>query len=121
VLADISADSFGKWRESAKADTCRSKNPKAGRIIKAMSPRCKNHYFEALRTFCRWCVKRHRIASNPIADVEKVDQTVDVRRQRRALITADEITALLAVVPSRHQLAYRMILSTGLRRDELKH
>ncbi len=119
-LGNITADSFCKWRETAtdNAGNHRRKS-NAGHVPKLMSSRSKNHYFEALRTFCRWCVKRHRIAYNPVAEVQKVDQTTDVRRQRRAL-TEDEVTSLLAVVPSVHQLTYRMILSTGLRRDELK-
>jgi integrase len=112
-LGDITADAFSTWRE--KPIEQRQADSETGTI----GPRTINQYFETLRAFCNWCVKRKRIASNPVTDVEKVDQTTDVRRQRRAL-TEDEVTALLAVVPSIHQLPYRMILSTGLRRDELK-
>jgi len=48
-----------------------------------------------------------------------VETAGKLKRQRRAL-TENEVTALLAAVPARHQTAYRMILSTGLRRDELR-
>ncbi len=83
-----------------------------------MGARTKNHYFETLRSFCRWAVKRGRMAGNPVKSVEKVDQTADVRRARRALSEA-ELAKLLGVIAERHQLAYRIILATGLRRDEL--
>jgi hypothetical protein len=58
------------------------------------------------------------MALNPVAHVEKIDETDDVRRARRAL-SVDELHAFLAVVKPMHQLAYRVLLSTGLRRAEL--
>jgi integrase len=84
-----------------------------------MGARTQNHYLTTAVTFCRWAVKRKRVASHPLADIAPVETAGKLTRQRRAL-TEDEVTALLAAVPARHQLAYRMILSTGLRRDELK-
>ena len=59
------------------------------------------------------------MAANPLADVQGVETMGQLRRERRAL-GDDEVNALLAKVPSRHQLHYRLILHTGLRRDELR-
>jgi len=86
--------------------------------MRSLSPRAKNHYLATLNTFCRWCIKRKRMATNPAADVEKVDETGDVRRERRAL-TVDELPRLLAVGPDHDRLGYRMLMGTGLRRGEL--
>ena len=115
-LADINADSFCKWRETAMSTVGHAAKP--GSNVVPMGPRTQNHYYETLRTFCRWCVKRERMPLNPAAVIEKVDETQDVRRARRAL-GEDDLAKLLGVVPELHQLAYRIILATGLRRDEL--
>jgi hypothetical protein len=64
-------------------------------------------------------VKRKRMAANPLAELRGVETAGKLRRERRAL-TDDEIVALLAAVPERHKLAYHVLLSTGLRRDELR-
>ncbi len=112
-LGDISADSFCHWRETAMSDVAKNAlDPKRHRQ-QPMGARTKNHYFETLRSFCRWAVKRGRMAGNPVKSVEKVDGTGDVRRARRALCEA-ELAALLGVIAERHQLAYRIILATGL-------
>ena len=117
-LGDINADAFCKWRQTAviiQTDGAR----RAVRTKRLLSPAAKNHYLATLGTFCRWCVKRKRIAANPVADVEKVDETADVRRERRAL-SAEELERLLDVVPAKYRLAYQMLIGTGLRRTELR-
>jgi integrase len=118
LLTDVSADSFCKWRETANGNADHNRKDQATRTVRSLSPRCKNHYLATLMTFCRWCIKRHRMASNVIADVEKVDESNDVRRERRAL-TAAELLALLAVVPDHYRLGYQVLMGTGLRRGEL--
>lgn len=118
-LGDINADSFCGWRETAMSDAGHNaKSAETKRPVR-MGARTKNHYLEALRAFCHWCIQRNRLATNPMTHVEKVDQTVDVRRARRAL-SEEELLGLLKAVPERHALAYRVILATGLRRDELR-
>jgi integrase len=120
VLADISADSFCKWRETARsnADHNRKEKPAGDADKPMLSPQAMNHYLATLVTFCRWCVKRKRVAANPIIDVEKVDETGESRRERRAL-SAEELTRLLDVVPDHYRLAYQLLMATGLRRAEL--
>jgi hypothetical protein len=88
-LGAITADSFCKWRETAMGNADHNRKEKAGRTIRTMSPRSKNHCLATLTTFCRWCVKRHRMESNPVVDVERVDESKDVRRERRALSVDD--------------------------------
>src|SRR3954454_8578398 len=64
-------------------------------------------------------MKRKRVAANPVADVAMVETVGQLRRERWAL-RENELIALLRVVKPRHTLAYRIILATGLRRDELR-
>ena len=118
TLGDISADSFCKWRQTATGNADHNREDKTKRTIRLLSPKAKNHYLATLNTFCRWCMKRNRLAANPVADVEKVDETADVRRQRRAL-TAEELVRLLDAVPEHYRLGYQVLMATGLRRSEL--
>jgi integrase len=113
VLRDITADSFGFWRE--KPIKQKGSESSDGTI----GPRTQNQYLEVLRTFCGWSVKRKRTGANPVADVEKVEETGDVRRARRAL-TPEQIATLLKAVARVHQAVYRFILATGLRRQEVE-
>jgi integrase len=117
TLEKIAPDSFIKWRETATAEVGHAKEK--GSNIKPMSARTKNHYSTTAITFCRWAVKRKRMATNPLADLSGVETAGKLTRERRAL-SEDEIVALLNAVPPRHKLAYRIILATGLRRDELR-
>src|SRR5690606_970427 len=112
LLADVTADSFCRWRENPIKQ--RMAESEDGRI----GPRTLNQYLEAARAFCKWAVKRKRIAVNPLADVPKMDGTNDVRRARRAL-SAEQVAALLAKVPEHYNSVYRFILATGLRRQEV--
>lgn len=117
ALSSMSAESFIQWRQTAAVEVGKAK--KRGSNVKPMGARTQNHYLETVRAFCRWAMKRKRMAAHPLADVSPVETAGQLRRQRRAL-TEDELTALLAVVPARHQVAYRLILGTGLRRDEVR-
>ena len=117
VLGDINADAFIRWRDTATATVGHAK--KAGTNVVPMGARTQNHYLETLRCFCRWAVRRKRMPANPVADVAMVETVGQLRRERRAL-SEGELIALLGVVKPRHALAYRIILATGLRRDELR-
>jgi len=108
TLAHVSSDSFSKWRERI---------PKLPDGRSEIGPRTQNQYLEAVRSFCNWCVKRKRCPVNPLADLQKADETSDVRRARRAL-TVEQVVALLDAVPVVHRTVYRFFLTTGLRRQE---
>ena len=62
-------------------------------------------------------MKRKRCPVNPLADLQKADETSDVRRARRAL-TVEQLVALLDAVPVVHRTIYRFFVTTGLRRQE---
>jgi integrase len=117
LLEDIDSDSLMTWRETATSDIAHNRKDKSELQPTSMGPRTQNHYLVALISFCRWCVKRKRMPSNLMIDVDKVDQSSDARRARRAL-TREEVKALLAAVPQQYKLVYRVLLSTGLRRAE---
>ncbi|MEI7837282.1 MAG: hypothetical protein WCK05_12855 [Planctomycetota bacterium] len=103
TLADVSADSFMRWRTGAKG-------PRRG-------SRTLNQYLETARTFLAWCVRPGgRLRVNPLADVEKLD--ADIRRKRRAF-TLDEVRRLLTVAPPDRQFVYLFAAYTGGRRAEL--
>jgi integrase len=113
VLGDVTADSFCRWRENPiEQKQAESKDRKIG-------PVTMNQYLETLRSFGRWCVRRKRMANNPVADVEKVETSADLRRERRAF-SEQELELLLAVVPEHHRRVYHFILATGLRRQEVE-
>ena len=118
TLGAISADSFCKWRETAMTNAAHNRKDRSKLVPALMASRSKNHYLITLRTFCRWCIKRKRIGGNPVADVEKVEESGDVRRERRAL-TAEELQRLLVAIPEHYRLGYQMLMGTGLRRGEL--
>jgi len=117
AFSNITADSFIRWRDTATITM--GHTAKDGGKILRMGARTQNHYLETVRAFCKWSIKRKRLAVHPLADVTPVETVGHLRRQRRAL-TQTEIAALLDAVHARHQLAYRIILGTGLRRDELR-
>lgn len=101
ALISLSAASFTRGRE------CPIK-----RGDPTIGPRTINQYHETIRSFCRWCVKRKRMATNPMAGMEQMDETADIRRARRAL-TAEQLASLLGVASEHHQLFYRMAMATG--------
>ncbi len=103
TLADISADDFSAWREKHRI----------------LTNTTLNQYLTALRGLCRWCVKRKRIGDDATVGIDKLEETGEVKRGRRAL-TDDEVRALLAVATDEHGAVYRFFLATGLRRGEVK-
>jgi integrase len=117
-LGDITADSYLRWRVTAKSIAGDHMRKHAVKKTVMLTPRATNKYTESLRAFCRWCLKRGRIPVNPIATVEPIENTGLVRRGRKAL-SEEEIIPLLAVVNDVHLQAYRLALWCGLRRSEL--
>ena len=117
TLGAINLESFLRWRQAATSTIGTSAKP--GANVRPMSAKTRNHYLAAARSFCRWAVRRRRTDAQPLADVSPVETAGQLRRERRSL-TEEEVTRLLAAVPPRHQLGYRLTLLTGLRRDELR-
>ncbi len=94
--------------------------------------RTLNGYVRSCQQFCRWAVKRQKVAKHsPLECMESFgSEAADRRRVRRAL-TADEIQRLLTTTaqssevhygmdgPERAML-YRFALMTGLRLNEIR-
>ena len=102
----------------------------------APSARSRNFRRQALNAFASWCVKTHRLASNPLTSVEPLDERSDRRRVRRSL-TLDEFERLVSVArrqdeslnsdeayvrrhgPSRRTAWYMAACLAGLRKGDL--
>jgi len=54
-----------------------------------LSPRTRNSYLQAIRGFFRWCIGTRRLQADPTERISKAAETVDIRRQRRALTIAE--------------------------------
>lgn len=61
-----------------------------------MPPRTRNIYRSAAVAFCNWCIDTQRLAANPFSRVERANESVDCRRNRRAF-TEEELHRLLIV------------------------
>ena len=72
----------------------------AGRVKEKMAPRTRNSYLQAIGGFCGWCVETNRLTINPVSKIQRADEKVDRRRNRRAL-TEDELVRLLDVARRR--------------------
>lgn len=53
-----------------------------------------NHYVQAIDSFCKWLVRTDRITANPLNNLARLNNEVDVRHRRRAL-TPEEATKLI--------------------------
>jgi len=102
IISDIRADDFIRWR---------SQDGKRG-------SRTLNHYLCSLKGFLNWLMRMERLQRNPLDVVQKVDESDDVRRKRRAY-TIDEITDLHRVAPPERWIVYLTAIHTGIRRDEI--
>ena len=94
-----------------------------------LGPRTSNHYLQTVQTFLNWCVATGRSLSNPLLAIERVNEQVDVRHQRRAL-SSEEFAKLVNSARSSETKTqcfdgetrariYILAYMTGLRRKEL--
>jgi len=99
------------------------------RSQKRISVRTHNHYVQALDGFCRWLVATHRLLTNPVSSLPRLNAETDIRHRRRAL-SATEIANLVKAAResgeevqrfSGEQRArlYLLAFMTGLRKGEL--
>jgi integrase len=77
----------------------------------------RTNYAETLRAFCRWCVERGYLPSDPLAKLKGFDTTPPVTR--RALSIA-EIQRLLDHCPVDQHLLLETAFCSGLRVGELR-
>ena len=108
----------------------------AGRVAEYLAERrgnglsieSSNHYFRALRSFCRWLVKDRRLAENPVKHLSTLKADKDRRRRRRGL-TEDEFAKVIGATLSarpRNKMSgedrvmlYMTAAYTGFRAQEL--
>ncbi|MBL8827913.1 MAG: site-specific integrase [Planctomycetaceae bacterium] len=93
------------------------------------SHRTYNHYLQAIKSFCNWCVATERLVSNPLRGVAYLNAEVDIRHPRRALTPAEFDRLLTAARESRKNVQtyspearcriYLFACLTGLRKQEM--
>ena len=101
-LSDITAEGFEKWRRDSSH----------------LASKTLNDYLTSLSGFMTWHVKHKRIASNPMASVEKVKPDAKKKRERRSL-SVRELESLTQVDEYRG-MVYHVAAYTGIRRSELE-
>jgi len=106
------------WRSLADADRDDFAKYIGERKEKSAGSRTLNNIRATAIAFIAWAVKARRVDGNDLLAVDRLDQTGDRRRVRRAL-GQDECVRLLGVAGDR-QLCCRVALGTGLRRRELR-
>ena len=98
---DVTPDSFVKWR---------SEQTKSAKTL--------NEYLTCAKGLLNWMVGQGRLAVNPLAAVQKVEERGREESSRRAY-TEQEFEALLQV-SGKHRIVYLMAYLTGIRHGELK-
>ncbi len=94
-----------------------------------VSPRTRNTYLKALKTFINWLIRNNFITNNPLKSTRFESEEVDIRHQRTAF-TDIEFIQLYNAAQNSHRviegldgptraLAYRLSAYTGLRKSEL--
>jgi len=114
TLADIEPNGFTAWRARQKK----------------LAAKTLNEYLDTVRAFVKWCIIQKRTATNPLAEIPKVDARGKQKRRRRAL-TLDELDALLLAAQEttvRHRpggacsyrpLYYKTAFYAQLRRNDI--
>lgn len=102
----------------------------ADRRTGGSSHRTVNADLAAIRSFCRWLMKRERIHRDPTATLQPLNVEEDRRLERRALTDAESAKLIATTLAServfRHLTSrerahmYMLCQRTGLRRKELR-
>ena len=100
-LADVTTDSFTKWRSKTK-----------------LAPKTLNHFLGEFVTLLNWLTKQGKLLVNPLTNVAKISEKGRETRLRRAF-SDSELKRLLAASPPYRAIAYLTAARTGLRLGEL--
>ncbi len=94
-----------------------------------LSVRRSNGYLTVLKSFARWLVDTGQASESPLRSLRKLNEKIDVRRERRAA-TPDELRRLIATTAAsgelfgmsgqERSLLYRFCAETGLRANEAR-
>lgn len=97
-LRDLNRDAVERWVHRLLARPDNAVVDQAGASIEParLAARTLNIRLCSLTSWGNWLVEAGRLTANPFARLRKIDESDDVRRQRRAL-TAEELRRLLTV------------------------
>jgi len=97
-LRDLHRDAVERWVHRLLELPDDAVVDDAGVVVTPARPAARtiNARLTTLTAWGNWCVESGRLSANPFARLRKLDESDDVRRQRRAL-TADELRRLLTV------------------------
>ncbi len=82
------------------------------------SPKTKQHYQSAFKSFCQWLFKNDYLPENPLANVESIENASSSAPPVAAL-TPEEASSLLQSVPQYRHDFYAIMIYTGLRAIEV--
>ena len=100
------------------------------RKTQGASHRTVNADLAAIRSFCRWLLRRERIQRDPTVSLETLNEAEDRRLERRALSEDEAQKLITSTLESekvfrrlngeQRAMLYLLALRTGLRRKELR-
>jgi integrase len=120
-LDDLTGESFVNWRRTAAIEVYHKRKDHSNIPVKPISNRTKNHFFDSVKAFSNWLVKKGRMPASwsPLVAIEKLPQVGHEKWKRRAFTEAEQ-AKFLAVVPVQHRPVILLAFGTGLRRNELR-
>ena len=94
-----------------------------GIVKRGRAPRTANLHRMNVLAFMNWCKDYRRISSHDLTrrTVPKLDEAKDCRRKRRALTEIEREHLRMATISSGRWWTYLVVMSTGLRRNEIAH
>jgi integrase len=101
-LGDVTAVSYVSWRSRFEG-----------------AAKTKKEYQTSVKAFLNWLLRLGRIAVNPLAGVDRVETRGKAARLSRSYTPA-EVSKLLSVASDSRRIVYQFLVSTGLRKKELK-
>jgi integrase len=110
--------------DKQKVETALSRKRKAG-----SSPRTINLWQSSAKAFLNWMLEEKRITANPLSGLKAMNESTDIRVDRRAF-TVEELERLLAAAKrsgvvngmsgGERAVLYLLAVNTGLRWSELR-
>ncbi len=107
TLRDLDRQKVLDWASESlrRPDEAIARKDGTVRVRKAPGPRTINAKLIAFAAFGKWLFDSDRLIENPFARLEKLDESDDVRRRRRAM-AADELRSLLQIARLRPLAEY---------------
>ena len=110
-------EEYGKVQSIRQITTEWVRGFRSWRLEQGVTPRTVNRQVGVLSHMLNQAVEWQRIGSNPIAGLKPLPHDA-LAKERRAL-SIEEIEAILEASPEYLRPAWRMFVSTGMRKDEL--